>query len=645
LPLFTMKGPEGQIFGPMADTYAFALAGALLLAFTISPVLCGMLFGNLKESGDNFIVRGVKFVYMAQLRALLANRWATVGVFAILVFSTVYIARYMGREFMPELEEGNVVIRGTFPVNVSLEEVTRNARFVRQRLATYPEIKLAASQIGRPDDGTDPTGFFELQLFVPLNPRSKWPDAPGKTVPRQKFELIEDLDEELSHHVPGVNWDFSQIIRDNVMESLSGVKGENSVKIIGPDLDKLEKLAVEFRNMLSNVSGVSDPGIFRIKGQSNLSFPIDRGKCALWGVNVADVEDVIETAVGGMPFTEMLEGERRFDIALRWPEELRKSADDILDIPVDVVRNTVTEGNVLGRPATPVTGATTGLSALGTGLTMPALTGSSFNASANNLSRVPRRRLGDLVTPVDEHGDPDPNGEFVKPGAATISREQGQRLIAVKFGVRGRDLASTVAEAQKRTAPLLSPPYRSTWSGEFQQMQEAEHRMLLVVSLALVLIMIMLYLAFYSALDALLVLANVLAMSLGGLWTLLLAGLHFNVSAAVGFISILGVAVMEGMILVSSFNSLRSLRVPVFDAILKGTERRIRPVTMTALTAILGLLPAAFSTKIGSESQRPLAIVVVGGMIGTLLFFNLVPVLYSFYGHREPHADLSSHAH
>src|SRR4029077_5299714 len=268
--------------------------------------------------------------------------------------------------------------------------------------------------IGRPDDGTDPTGFYELQLFVPLNPRSKWPAPPGKKLPRQKFELIEDLDEDLSRHIPGVNWDFSQIIRDNVMESLSGVKGENSVKIIGPDLDKLEKLAVEFRNTISRVSGVSDPGIFRIKGQSNLSFPIDRGKCALWGVNVADVEDVIETAVGGMPFTEMLEGERRFDIALRWPEELRKSTDDILDIPVDVVRNTVTEGNVLGRPATPITGATTGLSALGTGMPMPALTGSMFYSPANTLSRVPRRRLGDLVTPVDEHGDPDPDGQFVK---------------------------------------------------------------------------------------------------------------------------------------------------------------------------------------------------------------------------------------
>ncbi|MBI3865222.1 MAG: efflux RND transporter permease subunit, partial [Planctomycetia bacterium] len=487
LPLFTMQGPEGQIFGPMADTYAFALAGALLFALTLSPVLCAMLFGNLRETRENALVRGINAVYMYQLRFFLAHRWATVAVFAGLVVTTMGVVPFMGREFMPELEEGNLIVRGTFPVNVSLDEVARNGKWVRRRLQDYPEVKLAASQIGRPDDGTDPTGFYELQVFVPLNPRSKWPHVAGTNHARTKAEFVEELEDDLSRHVPGVNWDFSQIIRDNVLESLSGVKGENSVKIFGPDLDKLEELAVKFRNTLSTVPGVSDPGIFRIKGQTNLAFPIDRTKCALWGVNVADVEDVIETAVGGMPFTEMLEGERRFDIALRWPEELRQSADDILDIPVDVIKNTVTEGSVAGRAATPLTGATIGLSPLGTSLPMPALTGSTFNGAVSNLSRVPRRRLGDLVTPVDARGNPDPEGSFVRPGAATISREEGRRLIAVKFGVRGRDLASTVAEAQERMAPLLKTPFSATWSGEFQQMQEAEKRMLVVVSLAMVL--------------------------------------------------------------------------------------------------------------------------------------------------------------
>jgi cobalt-zinc-cadmium resistance protein CzcA len=255
---------------------------------------------------------------------------------------------------------------------------------------------------------------------------------------------------------------------------------------------------------------------------------------------------------------------------------------------------------------------------------------------ADTMSLVPRRRLRDLVTPQDEHGNPDPKGNFLRPGASTIAREDGKRLIAVKFSVRGRDLASAVAEAQAKTAPLLKPPYKAVWSGEFQQMQEAEHRMLVVVVLSLVLIMVMLYLAFKSLLDALVIFANVVAMSLGGIWTLLATGLHFNISAAVGFISILGVAVMNGLLMVSAFNQLRYNGAPLEEAIVKGTERLIRPVTMTALAAILGLLPAAFSTRIGSQSQRPLAIVVVGGMLMTLFFVNLVPVLYSFYGARDP---------
>jgi cobalt-zinc-cadmium resistance protein CzcA len=647
LPLFTMQGPEGQIFGPMADTYAFALGGALLLALTISPVLCVIFFRKLKPARDNFLVRGIKWAYLTNLEWCLRFRWATVGVFALAVVCTVSVLPFMGREFMPELEEGTMVIRGTFPVNVSMDEVDRNAREVRRRLMNFSEIRMIASQIGRPDDGTDPTGYFELQCCVPLKPHDEWPRLPGQTRSRTKAELIDALNEDLSRHIVGVNWDFSQIIRDNVMESLSGVKGENSVKIFGPDLDELERLAGRFQQTLAGIPGVFDPGVFRIKGQTNLALSIDRAKCALWGVSVADVEEVIETAVGGMPFTEMIEGERRFDITLRWPAPLRKNADDILDIPVDIVKNTVTQATDINLPATAFTGATAGLSATGTSLSMPALTGSSLNGSANALSRVPRRRLRDLVTPVDEHGVPDPQGSFVRAGAATISREQGRRLIAVKFGVRGRDLAGTVEDAQQATKPLLAslPQYHATWSGEFQQMQEAERRMAIVVALALVLILVMLYLAFYSLLDAFLVFANVLAMSLGGVWALLVTGLNFNVSAAVGFISILGVAVMNGLLMVSSFNQLRLVGTPVHNAIVRGSEKLIRPVTMTALAAILGLLPAALSTKIGSESQRPLAIVVVGGMIGTLIFFNLVPVLYSFYGHREPSARGVGHEH
>ncbi|MFN0052837.1 MAG: efflux RND transporter permease subunit [Planctomycetales bacterium] len=645
LPLFTMQGPEGQIFGPMADTYAFALAGALILALTISPVLCVLLFKNLKQKRDNFLVRGIKWLYLANLNFALKHRGLTVGLFAMAVLITGSVLPFLGREFMPELEEGNMVIRGTFPVNVSLEEVDRNARELRRRIAEFPEVRLVATQVGRPEDGTDPTGFFELQAFVPLRPRGEWPVTEEHGRKRTKSELIDALNGDLSRHIVGVNWDFSQIIRDNVMESLSGVKGENSVKIFGPDLDELERMAAEVHHTLAGIPGVFDPGVFRIKGQTNLAFPIDRSKCALWGVSVADVEEVIETAVGGMPFSSMIEGERRFDITLRWPRELRQSADAILNIPVDVVRNNVTSGSVTQSAATPFTGASTGFSALGTSRSMPALTGSSLNGAMNDQTRVPRRRLRDLVSPPIPPEETGGVASFVMPGASSISREQGHRLIAVKFGVRGRDLASTVEDAQRQTASIFSanPQYHDSWSGEFQQMLDAERRMAVVVALALTLIVVLLYLAFYSLRDALLVCANVLAMSLGGVWALMLAGLNFNVSAAVGFISILGVAVMNGLLMVSSFNQLRMMGVSLDAAIIGGTEKLVRPVTMTALAAILGLLPAAFSVRIGSESQRPLAIVVVGGMIGTLVFFNLVPVIYSFYGQRQPRSAGQAH--
>jgi cobalt-zinc-cadmium resistance protein CzcA len=637
LPLFMMKGPEGQIFGPMADTYAFALAGALLLALTVSPVLCMLFLKDLKPARDNVLVRGLKAIAHWQVDMALRYRWLFLGGYITMAVVTMAALPFLGREFMPELEEGNMIVRGTFPVNVSLEEVVQKANIARRLMCeNYPEVRMATSQIGRPDDGTDPTGYYNVECFVPLKPPDEWPIPPGHKKPRTKAELIREMNADLSRNLVGINWDFSQIIRDNVLESLSGVKGENSVKIIGPDLDTLEQLADKFETTLASVPGISDPGTFHIKGQSNLAFPVDREKCAIWSVSVADVEDVIQTAVGGKPFTKMIEGEKSFDVTLRWPARLRRNQEEILDIPVDVVKNTVTTGSVASVSQTPLSGGGTGLSMTGTSLSMPSLTGSQFNATLDNISRVPRRRLGDLVTPIGTDGQPDPNGRYVRPGASTIAREQGKRLIAIKFGVRGRDLASTVAEAQEKTKDLLPPGYDTQWSGEFQQMQEAEQRMFWIVIVSLVLILIILYLAFHSLIDAFVVYANVAVMSMGGVWTLFITGINFNVSAAVGFISILGVAVMNGLLLVSSFNQLRAHGVPLRDAIFKGAEHRIRPLTMTALTAILGLLPAALSTKIGSQSQRPLAIVVVGGMITTLVMFNLVPLLYSLYGHREP---------
>ncbi|MEO8268558.1 MAG: efflux RND transporter permease subunit, partial [Aureliella sp.] len=657
LPLFTLRGPEGQIFGPMADTYAFALGGALLLALTVSPVLCSLLFKRLKPAKDNFLVRTFERYFVGQLEWMLHNRALAGGIMLAVLMATLAALPMLGREFMPELEEGNMVIRGTFPANVSLEAVAQNAHRLRGLIIDFPEVKLVGSQVGRPDDGTDPTGVNELQCFVPLRPMDDWPIIQSLGRRRTKAELVDSMSQRLENEIRGASWDFSQIIRDNVMESLSGVKGENSIKIFGPDLAKLETLANQVQQCIETVPGVTDAGVFHIQGQTNLAFSIDRDKCAAWGVRVADIDDVVATAVGGSQFSEMIEGEKRFDIALRWPLHLRDTVDDILRIPVDIVHDDATYDVAhVGAMRSEL---------LGTQVQMPVLTGTTSQEIAGVLPRTPRRRLGDLVTPANQSlqtkessdslltgsGDDSWQNEkssqditsgqfdssnYVSSGASVINREQGRRLIAVKFSVRDRDLASTVAAAQAAIAPIVLPPYSTTWSGEFQQMQEAERRMLGTVLVALTLILVMLYLAFLSLLDAFVVYMNVVAMSLGGVWALLLTGLNFNISAAVGFISILGVAVMNGLLMVGAFNNLRRQGHSIHNSIIRGTEHLVRPIAMTALAAILGLLPAALATKVGSQSQRPLAIVVVGGMAMTLLLFNLVPLLYSFYGGRSP---------
>ena len=364
------------------------------------------------------------------------------------------------------------------------------------------------------------------------------------------------------------------MIRDNVLESLSGVKGENSVKIVGPDLDELEQYAEKFNCRAGQRpghqgsghlphQGAVEPGV---PGRSPQSAPCGASAWPTWKTS-------FETAVGGQPFTQMIEGERSFDVTLRWPERLRHNEEEILNIPVDVVKNQVTSGSVASIAATTFTGASTGLATTGTSLDMPSITGSKFNATLNSSTRVPRRRLIDLVTPLNDKGQPDPNGKFLRPGASTINREQGNRLIAVKFGVRGRDLASTVAEAQEKTKDLLKPPYRAVWSGEFQQMQEAEARLMWIIPLSLGMILVMLYLAFRSLLDAAVVLSNVVDLSMGGIWALLLTGTHFSISAAVGFISLFGVAIMDGLLMISYFNQLRYHGLPLYEAVMTGAEK------------------------------------------------------------------------
>jgi cobalt-zinc-cadmium resistance protein CzcA len=511
IPLFTMSGPEGQLFGPMAETYAFALAGGLLLAMLLSPVLCLFFLRRFRPTSDNFMVRWLKTSYLRQLRICLKHRWATLAVMGSLFLATACLTPFVGREFMPELEEGNLWIRGDFPVNISLDETSAKARTARWIMKKYPEVDTIVTQLGRPDDGTDTDGFYNIEFFVNLKPQKDWPAVKprkglarlfGARRPRDKAELVADMDAELTGGLIGVDWNFSQNIRDNVMESLSGIKGDNSVKIVGPDLDELERLADKTKSILDGIPGMEDVGVFRIKGQPNLEFPVDRRKCQRWGVSVNDVQSVVQSAVGGKALSQMIEGEKTFDITLRWPAALRNSAEAILNIPVEITNNQTTSGYVPSTAQTPQSGASTGISTVGTSVVMPSKTGSQFGGTYNDTSSVPRRRLGDLVTPLDEEGKPDPRRDlvhdFVRSGASTIYREDGQRLIAVKFSVRGRDLAGAVAQARAMTAGLFPPtsPYRTIWSGEFEEMEQAEGRLMFIIPVSLGLILILLYIAF-----------------------------------------------------------------------------------------------------------------------------------------------------
>jgi cobalt-zinc-cadmium resistance protein CzcA len=660
IPLFTMRGPEGQLFGPMADTYAFALIGALVLAVMLAPVLCLLLFRSFKPIHDNFVVRFLRSRYLWQLGVCLKYRWTTLLVMGSLVVLTVCLLPYLGQEFMPQLEEGNLWITATFPLNSSMDRVAEVIDKARAIMASYAEVEVLVPSIGRPDDGTDPTGFYRVEVFAPLRPMKDWPRVievegwrrylHGANRQRTKEELILAMNQELRDTLPGVDWNFSQYIRDNVTEAMAGVKGDNAVKIFGPDLDELEELAAEVKNRLEKIPGIQEVGIFNIKGQSNLEFRVDLDKCAKWGVSAADVNNLIQAAVGGQALTTMIEGEKLFDVTLRWPHALRSSESSILDMQVDITNNQVI----------PVSGPSSFTpSPTGSGVAAPSTAGSLTN-TANPLSNTPRLRLRDLVSPVGRNGAPDPAGSFERAAASTIYREQGRRMIAIKFNVRERDLGSAVAEAKEKTADLFHTPYRAVWDGEFNEMEQAQRRLLVIIPLSLGLIFILLYMAFHSFLDAIVVFSNVIDLSMGGIWALLLTGTHFSISAAVGFVSLFGVAIMDGLLMISSFNAFRAQGEPLERAILHGAGNRVRAVMMTALTAILGLLPAALALRpvrdasgnwswvepIGSQTQRPLAIVVVGGMITTLFLTRyLMPVLYSFYGHRDPPTSAGGMAH
>ena len=593
IPLFAMTGPEGALFGPMANTYAFAIFGALLLAVSLAPVLCSFFFVNKFEEKDTFVDKLMKQGYLKALNRYLNYRYITLGVMIGLLAFTVALVPNLGGEFMPPLEEGNLWIRALLPRTVSLEAAERMAPRLREVIASIPEVKNVMSHVGRPDDGTDVTSFFNLEFNVPLKPMEKW----KKGVTR---EQIEDRLNEKFKEFPGVTFSFSQLIRDNVEEALSGVKGANSVKLFGNDLQALESTGQRVVNVLRSVPGIENVGLFHILGQPNMEIKIDRQACSRYGINVADVETAVQVAIGGKAFSQMVEGEKLYDIILRLPVSLRDDPTVINRIPVD----------------TP-------------------------GADGKVGARVP---LGQLAR-INPH----------VPGASYIYRENNQRYIPIKFSVRNRDLASAIQDAQKRVedpngGAKLPPGYRVEWSGEFAQMQAANGRLMWIVPLSISLIMGLLYTAFNSFKDALLVMVNVVAATMGGIWALRITHTPFSISAAVGFISIFGVAVQNGVLLISYFNQLREAGLPVRESVLRGAELRVRPMVITSLTAALGLLPAAFATSIGSQAQKPLSIVVVGGMLVTLLLTRyLMPVLYSFFpapaGHGEQHEDLIAGSH
>jgi cobalt-zinc-cadmium resistance protein CzcA len=589
IPLFSMSGPEGALFGPMANTYAFAICGALMMAVTLAPVLCSFFFVNKKEAHDTLLDKIMKLRYLRMLAWVLRHRILTLTVMGSLFCWALYLIPHLGAIFMPPLEEGYLWIRAIVPRTVSREYAASIAPQIRAVIGTVPEVDRVISQLGRPDDGTDVTGFFNIEFGAPLKPMERWRKRPfylfghrlwNRTISR------EDMEKELMERFkefPGINFNFSQYIRDNVEEALSGVKGANSVKIEGTDLEQLEVLGQKLTNILKTVRGIENVGMFHVVGQPNLQIEIDRGLCARHGVNVADVEKVVQVAIGGEAFSQMVEREKLFDIVLRLPPELRNDPQIIGRILVDVP---------------------------GTG-----------DDSAGY--RVPLSQL----TEIKPHN----------PGAAYVYRENNRRFLPVKFSVIDRDLASAIAEAQKKvsrpgTGLELPEGYEIRWSGEFEQMEQANHRLLFIIPLSLGFIMMLLYSMFGSVKDCMLVMVNVLEAAMGGVFALWITGTHFSISGAIGFISVFGVAVQDGVLLITYHNQLRERGYSVWETCMRGPELRVRPVVMTSLTAALGLFPAAVATSIGSQAQKPLAVVVVGAMFCTLFLTRyMMPVLYSYF--------------
>ncbi len=569
IPLFTMTGVPGKIFAPMSITYGFALLGALLMAFTLAPVLCSFLLKDHIKEEDTAVVRPLRRLYHSILGWALDHRKAVVTFACMLLVVALIALQFMGGEFMPALEEGNLWVRATMPVDISFDQAARLTSDIRSMFRESPEVTTIVSQLGRPDDGTDPTSFFNAEFLANLKPQAEWRAGLSKDA------LIEEIEERL-RSIPGIIFNFSQVIQDNVEEAMSGVKGENSIKLFGSDLKTMESTAVEIEKEMSRIRGVKDLGIFRLVGQPNLLIKVDREASARYGLQVSDVNAVVQAAVGGQAVTQVYEGERLFDLVVRFLPEYRQDVEAISNILV----------------------------------------------STPDGARIPLKQLATISTQT---------------GAFIIYRENNERYIPIKFSVRDRDLESTVEEAQAILAKKVKLPerYRMEWAGQYDQLKDEQKRLVKIVPVSLLLIVFLLYTTFDSLKNALLVLSAVPFALIGGIIALVATQTHFSISAAVGVISTLGVAILGGVLLISRIEDYRQTGLELREAIVKAADVQMRPILMATLGAAIGLLPAALATGIGSQAQKPLARVVVGGMLtAAFLILVVLPVLYEMVHRR-----------
>jgi len=574
VPLFTMQGVEGQIFGPMARTYAYALVGALIATFTVTPCLASLLLADQVAEVETAVVRWLRSVYTPVLRWSLENRKITFAIGLVFLAVSGLIGSRLGSEFLPTLEEGNLWIRASMPPTISLEAGEPTVTKIREMLLRYPEVITVTSQQGRPDDGSDAAGFYNAEFFVPLKPADQWP--PNVT----KESLINDMQAEFSKEFVGIDFNFSQYIQDNVEEGLSGVKGANSAKIIGPDLAVLEQIARAAVREMAQVQGITDLGVFWVLGQPNLNIRIDRAKAARYGLNVSDVNSVVQAALGGTAATTLLESDRQFGVVVRLAPEYRGDLDAVRNLKVGI-------------------------------------------QTANGNAYIPLSELASITLDT---------------GASYIFHERNQRFVPIKFSVRGRDLAGAVEEAQQRISRNVKLPvgYRIEWSGEFEWLQQAKKRLEIILPITFVLILVLLYGLFNSWRDSMLALFGLPFAVSGGIVGLYVSGLDFSVSAAIGFISLFGVSVMSGILIINAYYRIATAAMSPAEAMFRAVEEQMRPILMMTLSACIGLLPAAISTGIGSQVQRPLATVIVGGMlIGPIMLLVIVPALQTLVLERS----------